>query len=201
MPVISLLYKTHRGGRPSTDPTAEAAWFLSHMVDANIKLLAYMPLSGQDGRTRSATRGCKHPAFALFVRQDKRQILLTVRGTQDKNDHLIDLDLADSRLSAEDPSGVHRGMLNSAKYILDEWGLRGLLLTTPADYGIRLVGHSLGAGICALVAALLKTDPVFKSRDVKVIGFGMPACAAPELAERLKVCVCVCLSVCIYTCE
>lgn len=109
-------------------------------------LLDYVHQSGQDKRNRSRTRGAKHPAFALFVNEQDHHIVLAVRGTQDKNDHLTDLDLADCQLSEKDPSGVHRGMLNGARYILDEWGLLPFLKTAPSNYSIRLVGHSLGAG-------------------------------------------------------
>jgi hypothetical protein len=109
-------------------------------------LLDYVHKSGQDKRNRSRTRGAKHPAFALFVNEQDHHIVLAVRGTQDKNDHLTDLDLADCQLSDKDPCGVHRGMLNGARYILDEWGLLPFLKTAPSTYSIRLVGHSLGAG-------------------------------------------------------
>lgn len=64
--------------------------------------------SGVDKRYRSGTRGAKHPAFALFMNRAKKHVVLAVRGTQDKNDHLIDLDLADSKLSEDSPYGVHR---------------------------------------------------------------------------------------------
>jgi hypothetical protein len=220
MPIISMLYTTHRGGRKSLEEDKEAAWFLNHMVDDNMVfaqpllpllsllkfiggsgsprssqrwrlantimtthpstyppikrldpddlrdesvsdfpffypiachpppqlLLDYVHKSGQDKRNRSRTRGAKHPAFALFVNEKDHHIVIAVRGTQDKNDHLTDLDLADCQLSDKDPCGVHRGMLNGARYILDEWGLLPFLKTAPSTYSIRLVGHSLGAG-------------------------------------------------------
>lgn len=145
-----------------------------------------MHQSGEDKRNRSRTKGAKHPSFALFVNEEARHIVLTVRGSQDKNDHLTDIDLADCKLSEKDPSGVHRGMLNGARYILDEWGLMAFLKTAPKDYGIRLVGHSLGAAICGIIGALLTLEEQFKTRDLKVTGFGMPACVCPELADRMR---------------
>lgn len=40
----------------------------------------------------------------------------------------------------------------------------------PTDYQIRLVGHSLGAGACALITGLLKADAQFAAHDIRAHG-------------------------------
>ena len=52
-----------------------------------------------------------------------------------------------------------------------------------SGYTIRLVGHSLGAGVCALLAWLLKRDGLER---VRATCFAPPACASPAIAEETK---------------
>lgn len=52
-----------------------------------------------------------------------------------------------------------------------------------SGYSIRLVGHSLGAGVCALLAWLLKRDGLER---VRATCFAPPACASPAIAEETK---------------
>lgn len=197
---VSLLYRSSLGAQPSTNPTAEAAWFLASLAaPRGLVLLDEALQSGTDARERSLTHGAKRPAFALLAHAARRELLLVVRGTQEKHDHLIDIDFATDRLlpPALPPHPapaqrdawdglVHRGMVRAARFLLYEHGARAALLSAPRDFAVRVVGHSLGAGTAALVVALLLADPLFQGRDVSGVGFGMPACVEPALAMRLQ---------------
>lgn len=54
---------------------------------------------------------------------------------------------------------VHRGMLRSARYVLDtlkEHNVLEDLRVLYPNYGITVCGHSLGAGVATLLTLLLK---------------------------------------------
>lgn len=176
------------------------------------------------------TFGAKHPAFAVLLNTRTKVMVVAVRGSKGKQDHLIDLDFQydtllpsslsvlntpisfpdlvsnpplslptatsrESKMAAEEMEGkgegewqgnVHRGMLKCARFMLQTRGLRSMLALLPSEYKIRLVGHSLGAGIVALMTALLKADAAFTTYDIRAHAFGTPACVSQELSLKLQ---------------
>lgn len=181
--------------RPSMDAEAEAAWFLQKSVAADgYVLLDHMHEAGQDMCHRSKTFGAKHPAFAILLHRERQELVIAVRGSRGKQDHLIDLDFQYDTILPSDHEGasgewqghVHRGMLKSARFILHTRGLRAVLAMLPSTYKIRLVGHSLGAGTVALMTGLLKADPELSGYDIQAHAFGTPACVSPALSVLLQ---------------
>jgi hypothetical protein len=192
--VAALLYKSSSDAAqrcPSEDPHAEASWFLSKSLKerppgvsavggGGFVLLEYVSEAGRDLRPRSKTYGAAHPAFAVLINRTRKVLVVAVRGTKVKTDRLIDLEFeyqlllseAEAKVATGWQGQVHKGMLKCARFILQTWGLRSLLMLLPADFKIRFVGHSLGAGTAILMLAILKADPTLSSRDLIVHAFG-----------------------------
>ena len=92
---------------------------------------------------------------------------------------------------------VHRGMHRAAMGILDQFGMRNhIKVLRDAGYrDIKVVGHSLGAGVCSMLVAILKNDLVSEWLDapsatsmytpVCGVTFATPACVDSTLADAL----------------
>jgi len=97
---------------------------------------------------------------------------------------------------------VHSGMLNAALGILEDYHVVEYLsqLREVGGYtDVKVVGHSLGAGVAALIVAVLKNSvvaawekvaspaaaAVVQKRLVCGIGFATPACVCAELADAM----------------
>ncbi|KAI8926576.1 hypothetical protein BC831DRAFT_504386 [Entophlyctis helioformis] len=97
--------------------------------------------------------------YLISFDHDWRSIVISVRGTYSAADVLVDLSIDLDVLDPFDSTTrgqvmfVHKGMLRTAKHIIDEIMadqhlVKHLLdpLSPYADYGIVVCGHSLGAG-------------------------------------------------------
>ncbi|KAI6214827.1 Lipase-3 domain-containing protein [Aphelenchoides besseyi] len=113
--------------------------------------------------------------FVVLADHRTSSIVITIRGSSSLFDLVTDLslnddlftvdveedpDLAqDNNLDAEGSVRVHRGMLNSARYVYTTLTknhvLEDILVLNP-NYSICVVGHSLGAGVASLLTLLLK---------------------------------------------
>ncbi len=172
------------------------------------------------------------PAFALFVHMDQNIACLTIRGTATINDVVTDIrampvqfpdaeiyvhDNTQKKKSAvddEDWTEVLKGQglalcgMAGAAYNLFRENVEALLLFARKGYRIRLVGHSLGGGVAALIGALMRRElvqelikpnfDVSKQTEKKeptqlnieemlrVYTYGSPACVDTNLAEFCK---------------
>eukprot|EP00756_Hemistasia_phaeocysticola_P048664 Hpha_TRINITY_DN23074_c0_g1::TRINITY_DN23074_c0_g1_i1::g.109463::m.109463 len=127
----------------------------------------------------------KHPAYYLLADATPSGVsgfsgdaILVIRGSKSTSDWMIDATARPATLRVGDREfTVHRGMLRGTL-----WMHRILLpvLRTLARWGykVRIVGHSLGAGVGILLAALLRLEI-----DVQVYAFGTPAVCDAKLAE------------------
>ncbi|CAL9110618.1 unnamed protein product [Musa textilis] len=103
------------------------------------------------------TRG-RCPPYLLYVDRAAREVVLAVRGLNLGRD-------ADYRLLLDNPPGsqpfdggyVHLGLLKAAAWLLNREAdtLSHLLRDCGPEYGLVLVGHSLGAGVAALMAMVM----------------------------------------------
>ncbi|VDM42009.1 unnamed protein product [Toxocara canis] len=138
--------------------------------------------------------------FVVLADTLSESIVITIRGSASLMDLITDLSLDDEVFSVDvdtDPilrndqhleaTGeevrVHRGMLRSARYVLDTLKehhvLEDLRVLYP-NYGISVCGHSLGAGVATLLALLLK-----QSYDsVRCYAFSPPGCVISESGLR-----------------
>jgi len=133
------------------------------------------------------------PFFYLAVDRNKERIVVSVRGTVPSNvfDVLTDLDAKPMDYSVGEVHGVvHQGMSLSAKYVLDairrNKKARDLLFANR-EFNVIFCGHSLGAGVAALMAmrVLNGESSVFADfvevRKIKTFAFASPGVASLSL--------------------
>ncbi|MQM07775.1 hypothetical protein Taro_040616 [Colocasia esculenta] len=107
-------------------------------------------------RSYEQTEG-QAPPYLIYVDHEKDDIVLAIRGLNmaKESDYAL---LLDNRLGKKKIDGgyVHNGLLKAAAWILDNEceTLRGLLNEHP-NYTLTFAGHSLGAGVAAMLAMLV----------------------------------------------
>lgn len=122
-----------------------------------------------------------HPPFFVILDPDSNSIVISVRGTLSTADVLVDLNCNLKEIFLADASGIlhtahtHGGMLRSAENIKSELEsldiLKNAMQKFP-EYQIRSVGHSLGAGVAALLAHLLRQQGL----SATCFAYGPPGC-------------------------
>ncbi|KAG8050258.1 hypothetical protein GUJ93_ZPchr0009g1480 [Zizania palustris] len=107
-------------------------------------------------RTYADTRGRVTP-YLLYLDHANADIVLALRGLNlaRETDYAL---LLDNRLGKRrfDGGYVHNGLLRAAAWVLDaECHLLSDLLTHYPDYTLTITGHSLGAGIAAMLTMVV----------------------------------------------
>lgn len=103
-------------------------------------------------------------------------IVIAIRGSISLRDIFTDLTATSDKFEAEGlphDTMAHKGMAAGANYLLRRLKESGILekaFNTYPEYGLVLTGHSLGAGVAALLA--LKIRPNYP--DLKVYAFSTP---------------------------
>lgn len=129
------------------------------------------------------------PSFYLSVHEEKKEVLLSVRGTFSPEDVFTDL-LAAGALLKGTSYYCHTGMCKGAMVLSSR--VSDLLAAAEAQgFTITLVGHSLGAGVVAILACTLKDRGLKKLR---CYAYETPACMGKDLAES---CADIVVSTCI----
>jgi len=149
------------------------------------------------------------PPFAVVMDHNRKEIVITVRGTKDVNDCLTDIAAVPVYFNPLRMNGleetneaqgaeiydtgffVHEGMATAAQNLLERMqghvDLHDLLRQGGRGSGYRVVvcGHSLGAGIACLVAFLLAAK--LPDIDVQYMGFEPPGgLLSRSLAEEAQ---------------
>ena len=122
------------------------------------------------------------PAYMLALDRPLQAVVLAVRGTWSWADALINFTLAPQAYAG---GTVHRGMLLTARQLIDHAHLHaGLSDVMAANPGFRLVlvGHSLGGGVAALAASLLR----LQYPSVSAHAFCAPSCVSSTVAAGLR---------------
>ncbi|KAJ8608390.1 hypothetical protein CTAYLR_008154 [Chrysophaeum taylorii] len=154
-----------------------SAWYASRVCRrAGWTLVACVGASRADAKCYvPSAPPTPFPAWCLALRKDKA--LLSVRGSATSTDWLINSDASRARTNG---GYAHCGMLAAARAILDKCGARKVLETLfDAGFELEIVGHSMGAGVAAVLAALL-------DKPATCVCFAPPACVSPCLADALK---------------
>mmetsp|Transcript_25102 Transcript_25102/g.79216 ORF Transcript_25102/g.79216 Transcript_25102/m.79216 type:complete len:346 (-) Transcript_25102:409-1446(-) len=134
------------------------------------------------------SRGAHLPAFSFLACARRKRVVLAVRGTQDLSDVLTD-SYAHGRPFCG--GWAHAGMASTARWLDKELSPCLLFLAHGCGFEAVLVGHSLGAGVAALLAALLRP----RLPRLRCYGFATPSVASGErlLSSLSGVCVSVVL--------
>ena len=141
------------------------------------------------------------PAFAVVTRE--KEALIVVRGTQSMADWTININMLPHEVTYYSGAGgdssfvgvCHAGMTKGADAIINMCGV-GKIVDDLVDKGftIKVVGHSLGAGISCMIAILLKAKYAKQKlagerKDIPYIpsiGFGHPPCVDTRISEATK---------------
>jgi hypothetical protein len=125
------------------------------------------------------------PAFFTCFVPELRAVVLSIRSTKSITDLMTDYNYEpDTFLQG----AAHGGMARAARWFAAHIAPRlAVMLEMYPNTRLRLVGHSLGAGVATLLCLLLRSTPVF--RDVECISFAPPACASSELSALASTCV------------
>lgn len=120
----------------------------------------------------------------VLVRFDKsKQVVeIAVRGTENFDDVLIDLD-SDAVFDNALGFPVHRGFRIIAMEILDKLKEKNLSAEVLKNYSFKLYGHSLGGAVAAIISMELHQEAV---KIDKVITFGAPRFTTNEGARKFQ---------------
>ena len=147
------------------------------------------------------------PAYFIVRDENRKKIVLTIRGTLSAKDVLTDLcaikeefltheeemqgmlnqtsitsDILRKTFRSKYESSAHQGMLQSSRGVAK--ATRKIIateLSAREDYDLVIVGHSLGGGVAAILGSIWKdTFP-----GLQVYAFGCP-CVGPENAYPYK---------------
>ena len=135
------------------------------------------------------------PACAIVLNHEDRGIILAIRGSVSVFDWITDLtgdytayDYTDAKTGEVLASGlVHKGILMCAKNLADK--VRSQLLQLQESYpsySLVILGHSLGAGVAALLALLWMSDSAFSKTGFFALAYAPPAVVSGELNVHLK---------------
>ncbi|CAI7840381.1 unnamed protein product, partial [Closterium sp. NIES-53] len=132
-------------------------WAMSAYETDAAALAAHLRIPQSAIHTHMGTSAVHRPAHFVAVSEERRCVVVGVRGTSHPADVLTDLC---SHAAAFADGHAHAGMLEAAKWVAQSQGqLIAQLLSQNPGYSLVTVGHSLGAGTAALLAMLLRHPP------------------------------------------
>ncbi len=141
------------------------------------------------------------PAFAVVTRG--KEAMVVVRGTQSMADWTININMVPEEVTyytgrdggSSFVGQAHAGMTKGAEAIINLCGVGRMVDELLSQgYSIKVVGHSLGAGISCMIAILLKAKYSREKQEGKrsdvpfipSIGFGHPPCVDVRIAQAAQ---------------
>ncbi|KAF6020892.1 DAGLB [Bugula neritina] len=124
--------------------------------------------------------------FSIFLDHDLQAVVIAIRGTLSPKDAIVDLTAFADIIHESFPKSykAHKGMIKSAQNLLERLKRDNLLgrafNNEHANYDLIVCGHSLGAGVAAILSMLLKPD----YPDVQCISFSPPGGLLSEEAYK-----------------
>ncbi len=128
-------------------------------AEERVRFLLNSHTQADDADIISLSYPAKSPPFrcSYFVVDHKlrREIIVVIRGSLSKYEFITDL------MASAVPFGrghAHKGMVRTAQNMIDEIRkiVDSVVAKRDSDYRVVLTGHSLGAGVAAILAAMLR---------------------------------------------
>lgn len=122
------------------------------------------------------------PPFFLVCHEATKSIVLCVRGTWNLKDYLADMNCSTTRWES---GCAHEGIALIANSIFTNESLNCTIsnaLQTHPGFRLVAVGHSLGAGIAALLTILWRTRHLYN--DAICFAIAPPPVLSPEVTEK-----------------
>lgn len=147
----------------------------------------YTGVCEQDVVHVDAKGGLHRPVHYLCVDRARRVVVVTLRGSMSIADMLTDLNCEPDKFiykGKEHP--VHRGMMLSARSLDVE--IRPMVLALLRKYKgfqLRVVGHSLGAGVAALLTSIWRSEQGGDLGHAVCYSFGCPCVCGLDLSRLL----------------
>ncbi len=174
-----------------------------HPFGGNYRVLARSTgIDRQDIVTANWHSKANRPAYYIARDTKRKAIVLSIRGSLSPRDILTDLICSCENFLVEDDLEIggifdvvsnatkppplivgraHRGMVDAARSIA---GMTGKIISDELDanpdYSLIIVGHSLGGGVAAVIAAMWHRRFLHR---IRAIGYGSP-CVFPMNATR-----------------
>jgi len=132
--------------------------------------------------------------YMILLDHDWKSIVVTIRGTMSLESAVTDIEIAPEELTklgeeyGFNGHGLycHTGMLATTDWLYRDIKKHGRLEKTIAEYEgykLRIIGHSLGAGVASILSFLLRP----KYPQLRCIAFSPPGCVMSEnLANETK---------------
>ncbi len=139
--------------------------------------------------------------YCIFLDHKKKMVVVSIRGTLSIEDAVTDAIAETVSMKTVGEKWnfngknrfAHEGILKSADFICSELKEKGILDkklkelqgkgNNKNDYGLTIVGHSLGAALASVVSYILKSE----YKDIQCFAFAPPACVFdPETAEECE---------------
>lgn len=163
--LVRLMYATTYSEATTTDVQR----LLRHVLPGAQLVLAEWSASPQE------------PTYFLTASMREKIAYLLLPGTRNPSDVVTDVNADAEELAS---GAGHRGMVRSARWLFDEVSPILMHLYTQG-FRIAIVGHSLGAGVGALLTVMLRPQ----IGSLRCYGFGTPACVDEGLMALLLDCM------------
>ncbi|KAJ1456090.1 hypothetical protein M885DRAFT_518562 [Pelagophyceae sp. CCMP2097] len=184
------LYAAHELRAPHDTP-GWAAWYVARLCAraGGWSVVACVGASrSEDFKCAIPTRRPTHfPSWCLVARRSDKSAVLSLRGSTTPDDWKInaDTDTVEVPSSTGQDYKAHGGVLRAAFAILDDCGAGACIEKLREEgYSLTVVGHSLGAGVAALITFLLN-DRDAASKRARCFAYACPAAVNEALAAAL----------------